>query len=177
MVRFILLGALIVGIQGFTFAQEVPSQSIYAELGGAGLAYSFNYDFRFDKADINSWGMRVGAGGWSRNDRNYSEGLLTVPVQVNRLLGKSRHFFEFGGGATFIYYRDRSSWGGNDYVYKNFNFILDSGNTPAFMGTLNMGYRKIPEDGGFTFRANITPLFNHTGFWPLFGGVSFGYAF
>jgi hypothetical protein len=177
MLRFILFSILILGYQGGSFAQVRPSQAIYAELGGAGLAYSFNYDFRFDKGDINSWGMRVGAGGWSRNDNNYSEGLLTVPLQVNRLLGKSRHFFEFGGGATFIYYRDRSSWGGTDYVYKNFNFILDSGNTPAFMGTLNMGYRKIPEDGGFTFRANITPLFNHTGFWPLFGGVSFGYAF
>ncbi|HSI77927.1 MAG TPA: hypothetical protein VK957_18655 [Lunatimonas sp.] len=177
MLRVVLFGALLICFQRFSFAQEVPSQSIYAELGGAGLAYSFNYDFRFDKGDINSWGMRVGAGGWSRNDGNYSEGLLTVPVQVNRLLGKSRHFFEFGGGATFIYYRDRNSWGNNDYVYKNFNFILDSGNTPAFMGTLNMGYRKIPEDGGFTFRANITPIFNHTGFWPLFGAVSFGYSF
>lgn len=177
MLRFVLGIVLFLGFSNISSAQDYPSQSFYAELGGAGLAYSFNYDYRFDKTDINSWGMRVGAGGWSRNDNNYSEGLLTVPIQVNRLLGKSRHFFEFGGGATFIYYRDRNSWGNTEYVYKNFNFILDSGNTPAFMGTLNMGYRKIPEDGGFSFRANLTPLFNHTGFWPLFGGVSFGYAF
>src|SRR5690606_17987724 len=103
MLKFILFGGLIICFQGFSFAQEVHSESIYAELGGAGLAYSFNYDFRFDKSNINSWGMRVGAGGWSRKDPNYSEGLLTVPIQFNRLLGKSRHFFEFGGGATFIY--------------------------------------------------------------------------
>ncbi len=177
MLKFVLVTALIVGFQGFSLAQETPIQSVYVEIGGAGLAYSFNYDFRFDKEDINSWGMRVGAGGWSTNNNSYSEGLLTVPIQFNKLLGKSRHFFEFGGGATFIYYRDRNSWGNTDFVYKNFNFILDTGDTPAFMGTLNMGYRKIPENGGFTFRANLTPLFNHTGFWPLFGGVSFGYAF
>ena len=181
MLRFILFSMLIIGIQGYSIAQEIPSQSIYAELGGAGLAYSFNYDFRFDKSDINSWGMRIGAGGWSRSDSRsdnlWSEGLLTLPVQVNKLFGNGRHFFELGGGTTFIYYRDRYSWSGNESIIRNFSFILDSGNTPAFMGTLNMGYRKIPENGGFTFRANLTPLFNHTGFWPLFGGVSFGYAF
>jgi len=30
---------------------------------------------------------------------------------------------------------------------------------------------------GFTFRANITPLFNTHGFWPLFAGIGLGYAF
>lgn len=177
MLRVLLSSILVIGLIPFSFGQNMPTQSIYAELGGAGLAYSFNYDFRFDKSDINSWGMRIGAGGWSRNDNQWSEGLLTIPVQVNKLLGNGRHFFELGGGTTFIYYRDRYSWSGNENIIRNFNFILDSGDTPAFMGTLNMGYRKIPVDGGFTFRANLTPIFNHKGFWPLFGGVSFGYSF
>lgn len=33
--------------------------------------------------------MRIGAGGWSINDTNYSEGLVTVPIQANKLLGKT----------------------------------------------------------------------------------------
>lgn len=168
---------LLFGIAGFSTAQEQATQAVYAELGGAGLAYSFNYDFRFDRGDIRSWGMRIGAGGWARNNTYNSEGLMTIPFQINRMLGKGRHFFEIGGGATFIYFRDKSTWNNTSTTYKNFHFILDSGETPAFMGTLNMGYRRMPEDGGFTFRANVTPLFNHTGFWPLFAGVSFGYAF
>jgi hypothetical protein len=45
------------------------------------------------------------------------------------------------------------------------------------MGTMNIGYRKIPVDGGFTWRVNLTPIFNNNGFWPLFAGVGFGYAF
>ncbi|HSI77929.1 MAG TPA: hypothetical protein VK957_18665 [Lunatimonas sp.] len=163
--------------QGGLFAQNSAAQSVYAELYGAGLAYSVNYEFRFDKNDINSWGMRVGAGGYATGNSNNFERLLTVPVQFNKLFGKSRHLFELGGGGTLIYFRDRNSSGGIDYVNKNFDFFLESSDTPALMGTLNFGYRRIPEDGGFLFRANISPFFNHNGFWLLFGGVSLGYAF
>jgi hypothetical protein len=43
---------------------KLPTQSVYLELGGAGLIYSFNYDFRFDNQRMDGWGMRVGAGGY-----------------------------------------------------------------------------------------------------------------
>ncbi|WP_209328837.1 hypothetical protein [Lunatimonas salinarum] len=177
MTRFILSTFVFLIWAEVSKAQQVPRQSIYLELGGAGLAYSVNYDFRFDKANQQSWGMRMGAGGWATRSDFSSESLLTIPVQVNRLFGKRKHFFEIGGGATFIHYRDRDTWNNSNFEWRNFNFILDSGDTPAFMGTLNMGYRKVPENGGFTFRANLTPIFNHNGFWPLFAGISFGYAF
>jgi hypothetical protein len=57
------------------------------------------------------------------------------------------------------------------------NFILPVDGSPSLMGTMNIGYRKIPVDGGFTWRVNLTPIFNNNGFWPLFAGVGFGYAF
>ncbi|MFC0654726.1 hypothetical protein [Mongoliitalea lutea] len=183
MKNLILLTCLFMVMAVTAKAQESNgSQAFYVELGGAGLAYSFNYDFRFDKNDINSWGMRIGAGGWSRRNRtwsNSSEGLLTMPIMLNRLYGRETHFFEMGFGTTFIYYRDTwEDWnGGGTTTYKEFDFILPSGNTPAFMGVFNLGYRRVPVDGGFTFRANLTPLFNHNGFWPLWVGVGFGYAF
>lgn len=178
MKNLLILFSLIFLVQFHGVAQEAGAQSVYVELGGAGLAYSFNYDFRFDNNNINSWGMRIGAGGWARNDSWGSEGLLTMPFQLNKLFGSRKHFFELGGGATFVYYRDRyEDWTGETYENKNFNFILDTGDTPAFMGTLNFGYRRIPVDGGFTFKANLTPIFNQNGFWPLWVGVGFGYAF
>ncbi|UJP63403.1 hypothetical protein [Mongoliitalea daihaiensis] len=183
MKKYILIACFILTLVISAQAQQQGgTQAFYAELGGAGLAYSFNYDFRFDKDDINSWGMRIGAGGWSRRDRswgNSSEGLLTMPIMLNKLYGRDTHFFEMGLGTTFIYYRDRwEDWNGaGTTTYKEFDFILPSGNTPAFMGVFNLGYRRVPVDGGFTFRANLTPIFNHNGFWPLWVGVGFGYAF
>lgn len=187
-ITFIMACACLVMTYG-AYAQDgadAPTESVYVELGGAGLVYSFNYDFRFDKTDINSWGMRAGVGGYAVED----ESLLTIPVQINKLYGKGRHFFELGGGATFVYYR-YDGWyysgyygpDGNyvsyttDYKDKNYDWILSTGDTPAVMGTLNFGYRKIPEDGGFLFGVNVVPAFNQNGFWPLWAGVRFGYAF
>ena len=93
-----------------------------------------------------------------------------------------------GAGFTFINHSYTSYYYGNydpntgDYVSretteKDYHFIFDIGETPNFVGTLNFGYRRIPQDGGFTFSANLTPLFNAHGFWPLFGRVGLGYAF
>lgn len=171
----------------FVQAQNEATRSVFVEVGGPSLVYSFNYDFRFDKEKLDSWGLRVGAGGYHLED----ESLLTVPVQATRLLGNGRNYFEVGAGFTFINYKSSfTEYNYNNYdpntgeypvigevTEKDYHFILDMGATPAFVGTLNIGYRRIPENGGFTFRANITPLFNTKGFWPLFAGVGLGYAF
>jgi hypothetical protein len=182
---FAFLLCLVYGLQ----AQEdqIPTQSVFVEIGGPSLVYTFNYDFRFDKSDLNSWGLRAGIGGYKLSD----EALLTIPIQATRLFGKKVHFFEVGGGFTFINYKSTFShysavqdpqtgeWTEThvEETRKDWSFILDIDETPAVLGTLNFGYRRIPEDGGFTFRANITPIFNNHGFWPLFAGIGLGYAF
>jgi len=121
--------------------------------------------------------MGVGAGAMASSSSEYSEKFLTVPVQLNKLLGKDRHFFEIGGGGTLIYFRGRGLPPGSEFINKDYKFFLDFENTHVVMGTLNAGYRFMPTDNGFTFRANLAPYFNHTGFWFLFGGISAGYAF
>jgi hypothetical protein len=162
-----------------------PTRSIYAELGGPGLPYSLNYDFRFDKTKINSWGMRVGAGGYALDGNSF----FSVPVMVNRLLGKGPHYFEVGFGATFMAYNQESyyytcdSGSGGDQICnkttydRSYNFILPVDGSPSVMGTMNFGYRRIPVDGGFTWKVNLNPIFNNNGFWPLFAGIGIGYAF
>lgn len=177
MLRINLILILIFGLYGFGSAQEIPSRSVYAELWGAGLTYSLNYDLRFDKEDINSWGMRIGAGGWATSRTDYRERFLTVPVQFNRLLGNNRHLFEYGGGASLLYFRGTYTSGSTESINKDYNFLHDADHTPALMGTLLVEYRFIPNESGITFRANMAPFFNNTGFWVLFGGMSLGYAF
>lgn len=163
----------------------LPTRAIFVELGGPGLPYSINYDFRFDKTKMDSWGMRVGAGGYALDGDSF----LSVPVMVNKLLGKGPHYFEVGLGATFIAYN-------RDFYYfscetdvngqsscnqikseRNYSFILPVDGSPSVMGTMNFGYRRIPVDGGFTWKINLNPIFNNNGFWPLFAGVGIGYAF
>ena len=84
-----------------SFSQDqpvVPTRSVFVELGGSGLAYSFNYDFRFDKTRIDSWGMRVGAGAFANEGGSF----YSLPVMANRLYGKDGRYFELGLGMTFF---------------------------------------------------------------------------
>lgn len=172
------------------YAQEeekLPTQSVYVELGGAGLPYSFNYDFRFNKERMDSWGMRVGVGGYATE----SESFFSIPVMVNRLYGTGPHYFELGFGFTFFGFDDNyddyycidgtfdefGNYQCLQYEDSSYNFILEVDGSPSIMGTLNLGYRRVPVDGGFTWKINLNPIFNNNGFWPLYAGVGFGYAF
>jgi putative salt-induced outer membrane protein YdiY len=153
-----------------SFAQQ-PAKSVYAELGGPGIA-SINYDMRFLKKE-NGPGFRVGIGGFSvRND--YYDGsrdrvsLLTIPIGVNWLFGNDgRHYFEAGAGATIVRIKD-------SYDADNNN---DDDIFRGSFGHLTFGYRMQPANSGFTFRAAITPVFGRGTFIPYYAGISFGYKF
>lgn len=187
-----LLLVILISFPVLVWAQEKPvTQAVYLELGGAGLPYSFNYDFRFNKEKIDSWGMRIGAGGYAFSG---GDSFFSVPLQVNKLFGKNGHYFELGGGATFMAFQMET------YSYcisQTFDpvtgiytcqegftsrsdqteFILEIDGSPSVMGTLNFGYRRVPENGGFMWKVNLNPIFNNSGFWPLWVGLGFGYAF
>jgi hypothetical protein len=136
------------------------AQNIFVELGGPGLLLSANYDTRFVNRH-DGIGGRIGAGYVSISDNS----LLTIPVQLNYLLGKNNRYFEIGIGATFV----NSKGDENDF--------LSFDDAKGTIGTMTFGYRYQPEDGGFHFRAALTPLFNSSNFFPFFGGVGLGYTF
>jgi hypothetical protein len=153
----VLLLVLIVISFSNGFAQSA-AKSMYVELGGPGLA-SINFDTRFFKKD-DGLGGRVGIGYFKVETENF----LTVPVALNYLLSKNqRNYFEIGGGITFVRYS--SGIITNDNVFD------------GTFGHLNFGYRLQPKEGGFLFRAFITPVFGSGNFIPYYGGVAFGYKF
>ena len=138
-------------------SQTSSAQSVYAELGGPGLA-SLNFDTRFSKTN-GGFGGRVGVGGFSID----GSGIVFVPVGLNYLISKdNRNFFEVGAGVTPVF-------GSGD--------LADGDNFSSTFGHVLLGYRMQPADGGFTFRAFISPVFGSGYFIPYYGGVSFGYKF
>jgi hypothetical protein len=138
-------------------SQTSSAQSVYAELGGPGLA-SLNFDTRFSKTN-GGFGGRAGIGGFSIE----GSGIIFVPVGLNYLISKdNRNFFEVGAGVTPVF--------GSGELTEGDNFS-------STFGHVLLGYRMQPADGGFTFRAFISPVFGSGYFIPYYGGVSFGYKF
>ncbi|MET0395040.1 MAG: hypothetical protein ABW019_17980 [Chitinophagaceae bacterium] len=134
------------------------AKSLYAELGGPGLA-SFNFDTRFTNRE-DGIGGRIGFGGFSIG----GTGAIFVPIGMNYLIGKdAKNYFEVGAGVTPVFLSG---------VLED-----DDGDFSSTFGHLLFGYRMQPRNGGFTFRAFISPIFAKGAFIPYYGGVSFGYKF
>lgn len=139
-----------------------PAKSIYFELGPPGLA-AINFDMRFQKKE-DGLGFRVGLGGFTID----GTGAIFIPLGLNYLIGKDqRNYFEFGGGATIV------------KVFDSFNngVTTTSSNFSASFGHVYLGYRLQPKNGGFLFKAGITPVFGKQFFVPYIPAVSFGYKF
>jgi len=144
-------------------AERTKSQGVFVEVLGNGLIYSVNYDTRFSQR-FDGLGGRAGIGYIAIDGTR----ITTMPFLLNYLLGKEKHFFEIGIGTTLLAASDDSGSVGP---------VGSRERGSAFVGTMSLGYRLEPTDGGFMFRAGITPLFDTGAFWPLWPQVSFGYAF
>ena len=139
-----------------------PAKAIYFELGGPGVA-SFNYDMRFTKSE-KGIGGRIGIGGFSIGSSGERTTAIFIPIGINYIASKDeRNYFEVGGGVTPVIINDNTS-GSSDNFRSTF-------------GHLSIGYRLQPREGGFFFRAAITPVFGKNFFWPYYGGIAFGYKF
>ena len=126
------------GNQNAIVTDRAP-QAIYFLVLGSGPFLSINYDRRFQKR-VNGAGFSAGLGFWGESDIT----LFSIPVSINYLLGRTTHFVEIAGGATFI-------TGSIDLFGKS------SGS--GIFYHINAGYRYQPTRGGFFFRGGISPLF------------------
>ena len=168
------------------FAQDnskatVPYRSFITELGGPGVLFSVNYDTRFKKQSF-GWGGRIGVGFTTsyRNNSYYDPALggyvyvgegknvsaLTVPVQLNYLFGKegSKSALEVGGGATYV---------GRKAAFLNFE---DRDGKASVYGNASFMYRRMPTNGGFSWRVGFTPLIGD-GFIQPSAAASVGFNF
>lgn len=141
---------------------EFARNSIFVELGGNGILYSLNYDYKF----ANHISGRIGGMFATLRDENSDEriGLLLLPTMVNYLIGSGNSRIELGLGLL---------WG-----YAN-GELDDVGSFSGFgLGgaTSTIGYRLQPVEGGFNFRVALTPFVTSDGF-QFWGGLGFGFGF
>jgi hypothetical protein len=145
--------------------------AVFLELLGNGGLYSVNYE----RLITEKLGIRVGYATWDAPlffDGSPPDRYTTVPVTMSYLLGPQERKLELGGGVTFGRgVLDRSNRDRREYSFRSVTAIV--------------GYRSHPSEGGYLFRAGVTPFYSFDdgeeaypdpGF-SLSAGVSFGYLF
>jgi len=154
-------------------AQEgvVVNKLFYTELGGPGVIMSAHFDGRFNSNSRLGLGYRLGAGfGVGRFDsgdfKNVRRTYYSVPAGLNYVFGKpkSSSTFEVGAGVTYLT-REVSL------------FNLDVEKPGNVIGFVTFMFRRMPVDGGFSFRVGFTPIIGTAGDLFPMGAVGFGYAF
>lgn len=143
--------------------ERTAKNSLYFEALGNGLFYTLNYE-RFI-GDIMS--IRAGLGYFAVSAQGDGESgnvsTLSVPIMLNFFLGGPDHKMELGAGILNLY-----ASGSADTLA-----VESSGSGVAVVGTATIAYRYAPHDGGFSWKAGLTPMFGAFGFLPWVG-FSFG---
>lgn len=133
--------------------EREANNSVFVEGGGAGLLYSINYERIFER----DYGLRVGFGyvGLSATASSggttstASASFITVPVMFNYLgISSGNHALELGAGGTAVFFSGSGSSG----------IVAGSASGMVPLGTLVVGYRRQPADGGFMFRIGVEAL-------------------
>ena len=137
---------------------SLRANTLYGEIGGNGLFFSANYDFRFAKKQ-SGLGARAGLGFFA----SFIASGITIPVGLNYLSGKGPHYLESGLGATIVHFTGEGF----------FDEVVDS--ETGVVAVPSVGYRYQPLDRGFTARIFISPLIaSSVQFWA---GISAGIKF
>lgn len=133
-------------------ANIAKTQAIYVELLGKGVVNSVNYEHYFSK-NIQGLNGQIGVGFAPIS-------LITIPVSLNYVFGKSKHHLEVGAGLTYI---------NGVFLYEDVIF------EPDVIAHANILYRYQKPDGKFFFKTGFTPFYVKR-FGPWFG-IGFGYRF
>jgi hypothetical protein len=131
-------------------SERSAKNSIFVEGLGAGVAYSVNYE----RLVLNDLGVRAGLSYMSFSasvgDVSASSSMLLIPLTANYIgISSGSHALEIGAGPTLFYGSGSASSMG----------INTEGSGMSALGTLALGYRLQPTDGGFQFRAGVNGLF------------------
>ncbi|MFD2202977.1 hypothetical protein [Shivajiella indica] len=143
--------------------EDFKRNTVFGELGGSSFLVSINYDKRLSKSS-EGFGVRVGAGYMAWQDTE----IFNFPILVNYLAGNNGKYFEMGIGPTFGYAQERQEPMDPDLSFEPYMTVF---------GSINIGYRYQPLNGGFNFRAGISPILDFGDVIPFWPYLSFGYSF
>ena len=136
------------------FSQDSLKNSVFFELFGNGIYYSFNYERKLSNQFV------------ARGGISYYNDAIVLPLTFGKFFGKKKHHFEITTGFDFENYGKVGDGRGNAILLTGF-----------------IGYRLQDPIKNFLFRVGLTPLAKiydeagEHGDIILSGGLSVGYRF
>jgi hypothetical protein len=141
--------------------RRTASTLILLEAGGPAFFYSLNYERFFDD-DVS---LRIGFGyvpGPRLPSDSTSPWAASVPLVASYHLGTASHKLQLGAGVTLLYLSKAMS---SDLASPEIEALAPRGGLRV-VGSVVVGYRFIPKDGGPSVGVAVTPLFDSAGFSP-----------
>lgn len=175
-------------------SQPAPEQgycrNLFVEFGGPSFIVGLGFDSRFKPGSV--FGYRVGLsflnGTYTDTHTSLDFKGVTVPLEVNAILGKRKSKFEIGIGAIPSIL-DRHQWntsymwvpvdGGWGYHPVD-KIVEEEGTHVNIMGLMNIGYR-YQRQSGFFMRVGLTLMLGDLSCSPFDGvmvlpNIAFGYT-
>lgn len=184
----LLFACIFIAVSIFAQTSEIQSnqtafdgyhKNIFVEGLGAGLLGSINYDMRLTKGRMDGIGFRAGIGGiyadaTDPQGKIIKVGILSIPLEVNYLLGKKRSSFIAGIGVLPGY---GSIKGIEDVTIVNEQVSMNVDGFDFLGAYLSLGYRFQPLRNGLMFQVNWNPIISGGKVSPSWFGISIGYGF
>lgn len=147
-------------------------KNIYVEFNGSHLGTGVNFDMRFLPGRMDGLGFRAGIGATSGKAKfdgvRLNREVISLPVEINHLIGKKRTSLVTGIGILPVY----NLKGAGDEVNVASILPAESGFGLAG-GFMNLGIRHQPKKNGLMFQVNWNPMVTGTGDLNM-GRFSFG---
>lgn len=177
-----------------TVQHQVMSRNVFAELFGPSFGVSLGFDSRFRPGSV--LGYRVGLGvtsgsvdySYNHEWRDLSFNGVSIPLEINAVLGSGKSKFEAGLGITaFVLRRDEWKvsgyweWDDEGETISEPESSFWHGTRPNILGTINMAYR-YQRETGFFMRVGLTAFIGAWSCSPIDGVMvlpclSLGYTF
>ncbi len=171
--------------------EDLLSRNLFIEFGGAAFGVGIVYDQRFRSTSVFGFsaGLAFTSGSWDNGGwwGAYDGGSytqvdfkgVTLPLEVNAIMGKRASKFELGVGATpcVLHRYEVSHWGWHPEYSGN---DIKDGIKLNIFGSLNIGYR-LQRKSGFFLRTGLTFLIADLKCSPMDGlllvpNLSLGYT-
>ena len=141
----------------------------------ANITQGLHYDMRFKKDQPNGFGFKAGLGGFSLGRiariRNVEDGLLSMPVQLNYIIGKKRHGLELGLGVLPAF----ATLDNTELQFGNERIAVQDFEMIGSVATI--GYKFQPQKTGLAFAFNWNTVVTEDAGIQTYLGVQIGIGF